>query len=103
MVKRSKIASPKAKRPLAEKPTIPDFKSEREAAEFWDTHDSTDYLHELKPVNIKVELKKHISIRLAPRQVKEAKLIAAKKNVGYQTLMRMWIQEGINKEKKHVA
>lgn len=79
---------------------IPDFKSDEEVVKFWDTHELTDYLHELKPVNIEVSLKKHISLRLAERQIKEAKIIANKKSIGYQTLLRLWIQEGINKERK---
>ncbi len=33
---------------------IPDFKNREEEAEFWDTHDITDYLHELKPVQVTV-------------------------------------------------
>jgi len=31
-------------------PKIPKFKSDEEAAKFWDTHDSTDYLDELKVI-----------------------------------------------------
>ncbi|HEY3243648.1 MAG TPA: CopG family antitoxin [Phycisphaerae bacterium] len=30
---------------------IPKFRSTQEEAEFWDTHDSTDYLHELEDAN----------------------------------------------------
>lgn len=40
--------------PKKEMPHIPDFKSREEMAEFWDTHDITDYLHELKPVQVTV-------------------------------------------------
>jgi hypothetical protein len=31
---------------------LPKFKSIREEARFWDTHDVTDYLSELKPVEL---------------------------------------------------
>ena len=31
-----------------------EFKTYEEAAEFWDTHDSTDYLDELEEIEIKV-------------------------------------------------
>ena len=33
---------------------IPDFTSIEEEAEWWDTHDITDYLDELRPVQIRV-------------------------------------------------
>jgi len=35
---------------------IPDFKSRQEMAEFWDTHDFTDYMDEFKPIKVRVEL-----------------------------------------------
>jgi hypothetical protein len=41
-----------------------------------------------------------ISIRLAPEQIAAAKKIAAAKSVGYQTQLRMWIAEGIQREAK---
>ncbi len=37
-----------------EKPSrIPEFQSLEEEAEFWDTHDFTDYLDELRPVQVR--------------------------------------------------
>ncbi len=33
---------------------IPEFKSIEEEAEWWDTHDITDYLDELRPVQLRV-------------------------------------------------
>ena len=35
-----------------------EFKSYEEAAEFWDTHESTDFLDELEEVEVKVDIKK---------------------------------------------
>ena len=35
-----------------------DFKSEEEAAEFWDTHSITDYEEFLEPVGLEVDLKR---------------------------------------------
>ena len=32
---------------------IPDFRSPEEEAAFWDTHDVTDYLDELRPVQVR--------------------------------------------------
>jgi len=37
-----------------EKPSkIPEFQSREEEAEFWDTHDITDYLEEMRPVKVR--------------------------------------------------
>ncbi len=41
------------------------FSSYEEAGEFWDTHDSTDYLEYLIPVDVDVELmRRHYEIEL---------------------------------------
>jgi hypothetical protein len=32
---------------------VPEFTSREEEAEFWDTHDVTDYLDELRPVRVR--------------------------------------------------
>lgn len=90
---------------------IPKFKNDKEAAEFWDTHNSTEYLDEMEEVRVKVtsklkrqvekwaQLKKPVTLRLETSQVETAKKIARKKSIPYQTLLRMWIAEGIEKEK----
>lgn len=91
-------------------PKIPKFKSDKEAAEFWETHNATDYLDELEEVKVEVspelrrrvveraELKKPVTLRLEPSQVEVAKQIARKKSIPYQTLLRMWIAKAIERE-----
>ena len=46
--------------------SLPDeFKSEDEAAEFWDTHSITDYEEILQPVDVEVDLKRrHFEIEV---------------------------------------
>ena len=99
---------PPAKTPL------PRFRSDREAADYFQTHsvaDAWDQLPEAKPAKASKALEKSIrerhaaakspiSIRLGPEQIAAAKKIAAAKSVGYQTQLRMWIAEGIRREKK---
>jgi len=88
---------------------IPDFKSEEEEIEFWETHSMVDILNELPEVKVEIsgELKKRIedhkkkkllTLRLDPAQIDKAKEIAIKKGIGYLTLMRNWIQQGIERE-----
>ena len=103
----------KKKLPPAKTP-LPKFRSDKEAAEYFETHsiaDIWDQLPESKPGKLSAVLAKSvqarhagakapISIRLVPEQIAAAKKIAAAKSVGYQTQLRMWIAEGIRREAK---
>jgi predicted DNA binding CopG/RHH family protein len=103
----------KKKLPPAKLP-FPKFKSDEEAAEYFEAHsiaDIWDQLPEVRPAKPVPALMKKIherharakspiSIRLAPEQIEATKHIAAKKSVGYQTQLRMWIAEGIRREAK---
>jgi predicted DNA binding CopG/RHH family protein len=81
--------------------SIPKFKSDEEAAEFWDTHDLTDYEDELETVeDVVFDLKplKPVCLRLPEQQIARLKRIAATKGMGYQTMVRMWIMEKAREE-----
>jgi predicted DNA binding CopG/RHH family protein len=89
-----------------EMPEIPDFKTAEEEAEFWETHSVSDYWDEFEPVKeeldpkLKAQIKaranlKRVTLRLSQEQIAAAKRIAAEKGIPYQTLIRMWIVEGI--------
>ena len=81
---------------------IPTFESEEEEREFWATHDSTEYidwdkaspvcLPKLKPST------KSISLRLPEMMLDKLQLIAHKRNVSYQSLIKMFLYERINQE-----
>ena len=103
----------KKKLSLAESP-LPKIQSDQEAAEYFENHSIAsvwDDLTEVPQAKPSVALarkirdrhtraKSAISLRLAPEQIAAAKHIAAKKSVGYQTQLRMWIAEGIRREAK---
>ena len=81
---------------------IPKFKNEDEEREFWASHDSTEYINwkQAKRVtlaNLKPSVKK-ISLRLPESMLEELKLIANKKDVPYQSLMKIFLAERIEKE-----
>ncbi len=80
---------------------IPKFKSEKKEADFWATHDSTDYLAETKEVNAKFvrPKKKLVSLRLDENTIEKLKRIAVSKGIGYLQLLRMWVLENLNKTK----
>jgi len=78
---------------------IPIFKSIPEEAEFWDTHDFTEFMDELTPVKVKVTLgqpkEESLTVRLqANLKVKLAK-VAQEMGGNTSTLARMWITEKI--------
>ena len=81
---------------------IPIFKSEDAEREFWATHDSTDYIDWGKAdsvtfSNLKPSVKK-ISLRLPESMLEELKLLANKKDVPYQSLLKIFLAERIEKE-----
>ena len=81
---------------------IPKFKNEDEEREFWATHDSTDYINWNKAekitfANLKPSVKK-ISLRLPETMIEELKLLANKRDVPYQSLLKIFLAERIEKE-----
>jgi len=84
---------------------IPRFKNEDEEREFWSRHDSTDYIDwdKAKKVvlpNLKPSVKT-ISIRLPKMMLEELKLLANKRDVPYQSLLKMFLAERIEAELGH--
>ncbi|MEW6116574.1 MAG: BrnA antitoxin family protein [Nitrospirota bacterium] len=81
---------------------IPKFKSEEEEIEFWSTHDSTEYVDystsrsvvfpNLKPST------KTISIRLPESLIEHLKLLANKRDIPYQSLLKMFLAERVEEE-----
>ncbi len=76
---------------------IPEFKSESEERSFWETHDSSDYLdwsnaEQVVFSNLKTTTKA-ISLRLPESMLAQIKVEANKRDVPYQSLMKMWLSE----------
>lgn len=87
------------------KKQIPAFKSEEEEREFWASHDSTDYIdwdkaERVTLSNLKPSTKK-ISLRLPASMIEELKLLANKRDVPYQSLLKIFLAERIEKELAH--
>jgi len=82
---------------------LPKFKSIKEEALFWDTHDVTDYIISDKPLNMaydsKNERKETISLRMAPSLKKEIDKIAKTYDISTSSLVRMWIVDKLNSYK----
>lgn len=76
---------------------VPAFGSENLEREFWETHDSTDYVDWSKAQQVRLpNLKpstKSISIRLPLDMLERLKLAANKRDVPYQSLLKIWLDE----------
>lgn len=80
---------------------IPRFKSDQEAAHFWDTHSFTEFEDDLELIKGKVFVKPEkqvMTIRVDKKLVTAMKAVAREKGIGYSTLARMWLIERLRKE-----
>ena len=78
---------------------VPEFTSEAEEREFWKTHDSTDYLDWSKAMRVRFPNLKlstqSISIRLPVSLLEQIKIEANKRDVPYQSLIKVWLAEKV--------
>lgn len=82
---------------------IPAFQSEAEERVFWETHDTADYVdwsrakigvfHNLKPST------ETISLRLPANLLGELKILANKRDVPYQSLLKIFLAERVARER----
>ena len=78
---------------------IPRFDNEAQEQEFWSTHDSTDYVDWSKAQRITFGRLKPstqtISIRLPEALLEDLKLLANKRDVPYQSLLKIFLAERV--------
>lgn len=84
---------------------MPKFKNEAEEFEFWSTHDLTDYVDFTdKSKRIKgefINLKpstKTITVRVPESLLHSLKVLANKKDVPYQSLLKIFLTERVQEE-----
>lgn len=83
--------------------TIPEFKSEDEERKFWAKADSTEYLdwtsgRRRKLVHLKPSLKT-ISLRLPVSMIEDLKILANRRDVPYQSLLKVFLAERLTQER----
>ncbi|HVN97428.1 MAG TPA: BrnA antitoxin family protein [Syntrophorhabdaceae bacterium] len=81
---------------------IPQFKTEDEERKFWLSHDSTEYVDWKKTkkvtlANLKPSVKT-ISLRLPESMLEELKVLANKRDVPYQSLVKVFLSDRIDQE-----
>lgn len=82
---------------------IPKFKNEDEEDKFWSTHDSTEYVDWSKAIvnpsfpNLKFSTRT-ITIRVPQSLLDNLKMIANKKDVPYQSLVKVYLDRLVKEE-----
>ena len=80
---------------------IPEFKNEADERAFWESHDSEDYIDWTRAkVAVLPNLKpstKTISLRLPETLLNRIKIEANRRDMPYQSLIKLWLSEDVNK------
>ena len=85
------------------KKKLPEFKSEDDERRFWATADSTEYVdwasgQRRKLVHLKPSLKT-ISLRLPISMIEDLKILANRRDVPYQSLLKVFLAERLAHER----
>lgn len=86
------------------KKKLPEFKNEEDEREFWATADSTKYLDwpsgkQRKFVRLKPSLRT-ISLRLPVSMIEDLKVLANRRDVPYQSLLKVFLAERLARERQ---
>jgi predicted DNA binding CopG/RHH family protein len=86
------------------KKQIPKFRSEEEERKFWGKNDSTEFIdwessRKRRFPNLKPSLRT-ISLRLPVSMIEDLKILANKRDVPYQSLLKVFLAERLEKERR---
>jgi predicted DNA binding CopG/RHH family protein len=86
------------------KKQVPEFRSEDEERDFWSRHDSTEFIDwesatRRKMPNLKPTLRT-ISLRLPVAMIEDLKILANKRDVPYQSLLKVFLAERLDEERR---
>jgi predicted DNA binding CopG/RHH family protein len=79
---------------------IPEFKSIKEEREFWANHSSADYWDDMEKSDDKFKRPKlkPISLKLDPNLLERIRVVAHKRGLSYNAMIRYLLSKGIEKE-----
>ena len=86
------------------KKPVPEFQSEDSEREFWARHDSTGFIDwraagRRKFPNLKPSLRT-ISLRLPVSMIEDLKVLANRRDVPYQSLLKVFLAERLEQERR---
>lgn len=80
--------------------TVPQFATEAEERAFWESHDSSDHVDWSKAGKVRLPNLKpsstSISLRLPNALLERIKVAAGKRDVPYQSLIKIWLAEKVD-------
>lgn len=82
---------------------IPDFNSREEEAEFFDTHDFTEFWDEGTPAKPRRTYSQSMQLRLDPEIDAALQTFANEQGVKKSTLARMWLEQRVRQERERHA
>jgi len=88
------------------KKQVPRFRSEDDERSFWAKHDSTKFINwqdaeRRRFPHLKPSLRT-ISLRLPVSMIEDLKMLANKRDVPYQSLLKVFLAERLEKERRRV-
>jgi len=89
------------------KKPVPRLRTEDQEREFWATHDSTEYVDWSKAERMKLpDLKpslRTISIRLPVSMIQDLKVLANRRDVPYQSLLKVFLADRLAQERRRAS
>jgi predicted DNA binding CopG/RHH family protein len=90
--------------PGVKKKRVPEFRSEDEERRFWAENDSSEFIDwasasRRKLPNLRPSLRT-ISLRLPVSMIEDLKVLANKRDVPYQSLLKVFLAERLQKERR---
>lgn len=79
---------------------LPDFKSEREEATYWENHQLDPYLIKGSLHNPDSRESTTVTLRFDPRMLSKIKRIARGRYLNYQSMVKQWLAERIEEEQR---
>ena len=86
---------------------MPKLKREKDEREFWGSHDTMDYFDFSRSNRVEIEFDpgveapvKSISLRLPREMLNELRVLANKKDIPYQSLIKVYLAEKIKEERR---
>jgi predicted DNA binding CopG/RHH family protein len=83
---------------------VPKFRTEEDERNFWASHDSTQFIdwqaaQKRRFPNLKPSLRT-ISLRLPVSMIEDLKVLANKRDVPYQSLLKVFLAERLERERR---
>jgi predicted DNA binding CopG/RHH family protein len=93
--------------PITKKKPVPEFRSEDDERKFWGDNDSMEFVDwrtakRRNFPNLKPTLRT-ISLRLPVSMIEDLKILANKRDVPYQSLLKVFLADRLRKERRRAS